>query len=155
MVSTGGRRGAARNGDTGRPGLHSPAMDTIETILAADPRISFALRFGSTARGHSHSHSDVDLGIGLVDGAELGRRELADLCSRLDSAAGGAVDLALMHEAPPGLAYRIFRDGVVILERDHRALAARKARAILKYLDFQPVEDLCARGVPARASDGR
>lgn len=130
-------------------------MDTIETILAADPRISFALRFGSTARGHSHAHSDVDLGIGLVEGTALGRRELGDLCSRLESAAGRAVDLVLMHEAPPGLAYRIFRDGVVILERDHRALAARKARAILEYLDFQPVEDLCARGVLARASNGR
>ena len=52
-----------------------------------------------------------------------------------------------MDDAEAPLAYRIFRDGRVFLERDHAALVARKAQAILQYLDFKPVEELCAEGV--------
>jgi hypothetical protein len=65
------------------------------------------------------------------------------------------VDLVLLDEAPPALAYRAFRDGRVIVLRDPAALADRKARAVLEYLDFKPVEDLCTRGVLAAASRGR
>ncbi len=35
--------------------------------------------------------------------------------------------------------------------RDRGALVSRKARAILEYLDFRPVEELCASGVLAAA----
>ena len=61
------------------------------------------------------------------------------------------VDLVLMQEAPPGLAYRVFAGGRVILERDRAALVERKAQAIIDYLDFKPIEELCAGGVLAAA----
>jgi len=41
-----------------------------------------------------------------------------------------------MQEAPPGLAYRVFAGGRVILELDRAALVERKAQAIIDYLDF-------------------
>ncbi len=53
----------------------------------------------------------------------------------------------LLDEAGPGLAYRVFRDGQVIVERDWRAVVQRKARAILEYLDFRPVERIFTRAV--------
>jgi hypothetical protein len=53
----------------------------------------------------------------------------------------------LLDEAPPGLAYRIFREGRVVLERDRKALVERKTRAILEYLDFKPVEEMFTRAV--------
>jgi hypothetical protein len=80
---------------------------------------------------------------------------LGDLVSRLEQASGTTVDLILLDEAPPGLAYRVFRDGRPIVVRDAHALAARKARAILEYLDFRPLEDLVSRGVLAAAARGR
>jgi predicted nucleotidyltransferase len=58
-------------------------------------------------------------------------------------------------DADVALAYRIFRDGHLLVERDHGALVARKARAILDHLDFKPVEDLCAAGVLRAAARGR
>jgi hypothetical protein len=60
-----------------------------------------------------------------------------------------------LEPAPPALAYRVFRDGRVLVERDHARLVARRARAILEYLDFKPVEERCARGVLAAAGRGR
>jgi hypothetical protein len=41
------------------------------------------------------------------------------------------------------------------VERDRAALVARKARVILDYLDFKPVEELCAAGVLRAAARGR
>jgi hypothetical protein len=63
--------------------------------------------------------------------------------------------VVLLDEAPAPLAYRILRGGRLIVVRDHAALVARKTRAILDYLDFKPIEDLCAAGVLRAAARGR
>jgi predicted nucleotidyltransferase len=130
-------------------------LEALRRVLAEDPRIAYALVFGSSARGAGGPHSDVDVAVGLAPGLRLTALELGELASRLEDAAGKPVDLVLLEEAPPGLAYRVFRDGRPILERDRRAMVERKARAILEYLDFQPIEELCARGALAAATHGR
>jgi len=130
-------------------------LDALRGPLEADERVAYALVFGSSARGTTHAESDVDVALGLVGHTPLTALELGDIASRLEAAAGRRVDLVLIDEAPPGLAYRVFRDGRLFFERDRRALVERKARAILEYLDFQPVEDLLARGALAAASRGR
>ena len=43
----------------------------------------------------------------------------------------------------------------MLVEHDHAALVRRKARAILEYLDFKPIEELCAAGVLRAAARGR
>ena len=130
-------------------------LDAMRRLLEADERVAYALVFGSSARGTTHAESDVDVALGLVGHTPLTALELGDIASRLEAAAGRRVDLVLIDEAPPGLAYRVFRDGRLFFERDRKALVDRKARAILEYLDFQPVEDLLARGALAAASRGR
>ena len=73
--------------------------------------------------------------------------EIGDLVSRLEAVVHRTVDLVILDEAGPGLAYRVFRDGRVLLERDRKAFVERKARAILEYLDFKPVEETFTRAV--------
>lgn len=150
-------RGAAPGSDRSRPppGYNRGMLEGLRRVLAEDPRIAYALVFGSSARGAAGPHSDVDVAVGLAPGLRLTALELGELASRLEAAAGKPVDLVLLEEAPPGLAYRVFRDGRPILERDRSALVARKARAILEYLDFQPIEELCARGALDAAAHGR
>ncbi len=121
-------------------------LDDLRRVLAEDARVAYALVFGSAARGSSGPHSDVDVAIGLASGARLTARDLGGLGALLEDAVGKPVDLVVLDEAPPGLAYRIFRDGRTILERDRRALVERRARAILEYLDFRPIEELFTRG---------
>lgn len=123
-------------------------------MVAADSRIAYALLFGSAARGTAHAMSDIDVAVGLVPGKELTVRDLGHLTARLESAVARPVHLVLLDEAPPGLAYRVFRDGRLLMVRDEQALKARLARAILEYLDFRPVEEAFTRGV-LRARDGR
>jgi predicted nucleotidyltransferase len=125
-------------------------LESVRSVLMEDPTVRYALVFGSCARGTAHEGSDLDVAIG-TDRA-LGVHELGDLIARLESKSGRTVDLVLLDEAPPALAYRVFRDGVVVVERDRPALVRRKAKAILDYLDFKPFEDLCVRGVLAAAA---
>ena len=128
-------------------------MNPLSAVLACDPRIAYALKFGSRTRGEAPPHSD--LALGLEPGVRLTVAELGELAAELESVSGHAVDLVLLEQAPPALAYRIFAEGELLLERNHAALVERKTRAILEYLDFAPTEALCARGVIAATADGR
>jgi predicted nucleotidyltransferase len=129
-------------------------IDRLRGVLEADSRIAYALVFGSQGRASAHGQSDADVAIGLVRGTRLSTMEIGDLVSRLEAAARGTVDLVMLDEAGPGLAYRVFRDGRVVVERERRALVERKARAILEYLDFKPVEETFARAVLEAAHRG-
>ena len=130
-------------------------MEELRQVLEKETRLAYALLFGSRARGSAHAASDFDVAVGLMPGTQLDPHELGALVSSLEQAAGRTIDLVLLDEAPPAVAYRVFRDGQVILERDHSALVERKARAILEYLDFRPLEEIAVRGVVAAAAHGR
>lgn len=131
-------------------------LTTLRRALEAEPDVAYALIFGSSARGTARADSDADIAIELVPGAARDVHALGGLAARLMAAVGRSVDLVLLDEATPALAYRIFRDGHLLVERDHALLVARKARAMLDYLDFKPVEELCAAGIlRAAAARGR
>jgi uncharacterized protein len=138
-----------------RADCYSYSVDAIRGVLDRDLRIAYALLFGSGARGTMHDRSDLDVAVGLSSGVLLDPAEIGALVADLERASGRSVDLVILNQAPPALAYRIFRDGVTLVERDHRAFADRKARAILEYLDFRPLEDVAVRGVLAAAARGR
>jgi predicted nucleotidyltransferase len=131
-----------------------PPMDDLRQVLDEDPRIDYALVFGSSARGTAHAGSDLDIAVGLSSRERIGALEIGDLIARLERAAGRPVDIVLLDEAPPAVAYRVFRDGRVLVEKNHRALVERKVRAILEYLDFRPIEALAAAGVLSAAARG-
>lgn len=116
-------------------------------VLDADPRIAYGLVFGSTGRGDARKDSDVDVAIGLAEGATFDTLAIGRLVTDLERASGRTVDLVLLDEAPPALAYRVFRDGVVMFTRDRSSLVERRVRAILDYLDYRPFEAAFVRGV--------
>ena len=129
--------------------------DALCRVFDLEPDVLYALVFGSSVRGVLRADSDVDIAVELRPGADRDARAIGRLAARLESAASRPVDLVLLNEAPPPLAYRIFGHGRLLIERDHAALVARKARVIVEYLDWKPIEDRCARGVLRAAVHGR
>ena len=129
-------------------------FDRLRSVLEADPRIAYAILFGSRARGRARADSDTDVAIGLRPAVTLSAVQIGDLVSRLEAAAGTGVDIVILDEARPGLAYRIFRDGTLLFVKDQHAFVDRKARAILEYLDFQPIEQILAGGALKAARIG-
>jgi len=130
-------------------------VEELRRALEDEPRLTYALVFGSRARGAAHAESDLDVAVGLAPGVRLETHQLGDLVSTLEGATGQTIDLVLLDEAPPSVAYRVFREGRVVLDRDHSAFVERKTRAILEYLDFRPLQEIAVRGVLAAAAHGR
>lgn len=128
--------------------------EAIRAVLESDPRVAYALVFGSHASGRATSRSDLDVAVGARRGAALDHRAIGDLTGRLEHATGLTVDLVPLDHAPAALAYRVFRDGRVVMEKDRRARVTRQAQAVLEYLDFAPVERRCARAVLDAAARG-
>ena len=105
-------------------------------------------------RGDTTPFSDVDVAVGLRSGVTFDLHDIGGLISELERAAGRDVDVVILDEAPPGLAYRVFRDGRLLVEKDRRARIERHVPAMVECLDFEWAERLCARGVLARAARG-
>jgi predicted nucleotidyltransferase len=134
-------------------GATDRSLDALRAVLQDEPEVAYALLFGSGARGRFRADSDLDVAVELRRGAPRDPGTLGRLAARLESAAGRRVDLVFLEEAASPLAYRILRDGQVLVERDRDARVARAARIILDYLDFKPVEERCAEGVLRAAAN--
>jgi predicted nucleotidyltransferase len=131
------------------------SMELLRRAVEEDPRLGYAVVFGSCARGEANAGSDLDVAVGASGGRRLTSLELGEIASKLEAAVGRPIDIVDLESAPPALAYRVFRDGRVVLERDRARLVGRRARAILEYLDFKPVEEQFVRGVLAAPARGR
>lgn len=128
----------------------------LRAVLAGDLRVDCAWLFGSVARGEAGPLSDVDVAV-LLDPmiAPQDRMEIAAVLVEKLERVGGRVDLVLLDEASPLLRDRVFRHGILLLERDARRRIELEARAIQEYLDFQPLAAIYDRALIARAAEGR
>lgn len=128
----------------------------VREVLARDHRVDCAWLFGSTARGEAGPLSDVDVAALLAASVPLAARlEVAATLAEDLERRCGRVDLVLLEEAPPALRHRVFRDGILLFERDSRRRVAFETRAIQEYLDFQPLAEIYDRALIARAAEGR
>lgn len=118
-----------------------PTVEHIRGLLSAAPEAVVAVYlFGSIARGTASSSSDVDLGVLLhaPPDATLEGRGL-DYEAELERAMGRPVQIVILNDAPPDLAYRVLCDGVVVLERDRAARLRFEVRTRNLYFDLLPV----------------
>jgi len=131
-------------------------VNAVSSALAEDERVVAALVFGSRASGGECPASDVDVAV-LVDEAPQGRQRyelvrsiLLSLSSRI---AGERLDLVILNDAPPLLAFRVLRDGVLALCRDEVLLHRFKVRTYDLHADRAPVEALFRRATRERAPE--
>lgn len=117
-----------------------PTVDHLRRLLAEAPAdVAAAYLFGSVARGTASATSDVDLGLllGRPPVSTLEGRML-DYEAELERAVGGPVQVVILNDAPPDLAYRVLRDGLVLLERDRAARLQFEVRTRNRYFDLVP-----------------
>ncbi|HEX6899160.1 MAG TPA: nucleotidyltransferase domain-containing protein [Thermoanaerobaculia bacterium] len=128
----------------------------LREVLAKDERVDCAWLFGSAARGEAGPLSDVDVAVLLSPSiAPETRLEItAALWEALERRCP-RVDLVILEEAPPALRHRVFRDGILLVERDERRRVAFETRAIQEYLDFQYLSEIYDRALLARAAEGQ
>jgi predicted nucleotidyltransferase len=130
-------------------------METVglTPIFCRHPLL-FAYLFGSQAKGRASSRSDVDIAAYFSPKISADRRSA--LRMSLASDLMGALrrddlDLVLLNEAPPFLAFQAIRPGKVIFSRNELARTRFEARTMSLYFDrlyyFQKSADTMIRRV--------
>jgi predicted nucleotidyltransferase len=125
-------------------------MAAVQSALRANPDVTLAAVFGSSARGAASRSSDLDIGVEGVPSSRL--PALAVTLSRL---AGREVDLIQLETAPPLLRFEIARDGVLLAERTEGRWPAFQARAMVDWWDWAPTARRFAEAAIGRLSSGR
>jgi predicted nucleotidyltransferase len=98
--------------------------------------------YGSQARGSARPASDVDVAVLYREVPPPGLDSLSlPLETELERELGAAVQVVTLNAAPPDLAHRVLRDGVLILERDASARVAFEVRSRNEYFDLRPYLD--------------
>lgn len=139
-----------------RAASDSDLLKRIRDALAGEgePRLRLAILFGSTARGSARPDSDVDLAIWPADPDIPLSDELA-LQARLEALLGRDVDLVRIDRASPLLAWRIARDGIVLISDPPVAAIRFRARAAIAHGDDDELRRDAARRYRAAIAGGR
>ncbi|HWP63685.1 MAG TPA: nucleotidyltransferase domain-containing protein [Candidatus Binatia bacterium] len=139
-----------------RPGGRSDLVETLRRVLERHDAVAVAYLFGSQARASASALSDVDVAV-VVDPARAGDRltlQLELTGAIVDALGCDAVDVVLLDEAPPALAYRVLRDGQLILSRDEALRIRHRIRAVAEYLDTKPLRRRAREALRHRLVEG-
>jgi len=108
-------------------------MDDLQSALEERAEVRLAVLFGSSAR--DGAGRDADLALIIAPDTPALRRSLE---ADLGRAAGRAVDIVYLDQAPPLLRFEIARDGKVLIERIAHLWADVRARAMIDWWDWAP-----------------
>jgi len=106
----------------------------IKDYFEKQPDVEFVYLFGSAVTGHIHGESDMDIGIFYQEKPDAER--LFTMQSKLEECIGHPIDLVVLNDANPVLAYQIITGGRLIFSRNEFA----RYRFVLKV--YQEYEDL-------------
>ena len=129
------------------PGVQAMLVDKLKAFFASEHHDALAVYlFGSVARGSSGPGSDVDIGVlyaedppKTLDGLPISLKgDLEDLLA-------ASVDIVVLNHASPDLCHRVFRDGILLLDRDRSFRLRFEVKKRNEYLDFLPVLRLYRR----------
>ncbi len=117
-----------------------PTVERLRALLEGAPaQVVAAYLFGSVARGTASQASDIDLGVLLAQPpASTLEGRLLDYEADLERHLGIPVQVVILNDAPPDLAHRVLRDGVVVLERDRSARLRFEVRTRNLFFDLEP-----------------
>ena len=116
--------------------------------------------FGSYATGKTTKLSDIDIAVFLDSEVEkssyfdIKLDLLADLSSSLGT---DNVDLVILNEATPELAYSVIKEGILVYEEQEARgqLVSFKAKTFDRYFDYLPTKRIYAEALSARIREGR
>jgi len=129
-------------------------LAAIQRALLPLPRVQAALLFGSRATGRTRSDSDIDVAILLDEAPKSSERK--ELLRSLITALGGQLsaerlDIVILNDAPPMLAFHVLERGKVAFERDRTRLHRFRVATYRRHADYEPIERFFREATKARA----
>lgn len=129
-------------------------LTRVQRALLPLADVRAALVFGSRATGRARPDSDIDIAVLLAKAPRSEERKnvswslLTALGSELRS---DRVDLVLLNEAPPKLAFHVLKHGLVAFARDPVELHRFRVRTYSLHADYEPVERFFREATKRRA----
>lgn len=124
-------------------------LDEIRDVLK-NYSVRLGYLFGSFSKGEITKFSDIDIGILFEPDAE---KKIDKLRMNLSELLGEeAIDLIDLEKAPPKLTYNIVKEGKLLIGEDFSK--DFEIKAMKKYFDFKPVEDLYFQKMKERIECG-
>jgi uncharacterized protein len=139
------------------PEIDAAARERLSKVLDQDGVVA-AMLIGSQARGEAGPLSDVDIAVWHEPGMDWRQSwnlQLSLIGKAQDALKTNEIDLIMLNEAPPLFQQRAMRDAVRLVERDHAQRVRFETKALLDYLDTQPLRDELRRGIKHRIQEGR
>lgn len=120
-------------------------VNILKEYFRNKPEVNLAYLFGSCARDERQSLSDIDIAV-LIN-KEIAKEGIlgyqaeltADLMSLLKS---NRIDVVCLNSAPPLLAHRVIRDGIVIYSKDEKIRISFEMRSLQRYIDTKPLREI-------------
>jgi predicted nucleotidyltransferase len=139
------------------PPVDAAARERLAEALDQEGVVA-AMLIGSQARGETHPLSDVDIAVWhepSLDPSQRLRLQL-DLIAAAEGALGtDEIDIVMLNRTPPLMRQRAIRDAIRLVERDPDERVRLETRAILDYLDTEPLRAELGRGLQRRIAEGR
>jgi hypothetical protein len=107
----------------------------IAVAVHEETAVLAAYVFGSRARGEQRSSSDLDVALILARGAGLDHAGRERIRSDVARATGLSVDLAVLTDETPVLAFEVIDGGRRVFARDEEAADVAEERLLQIYLD--------------------
>jgi len=99
-------------------------LKKLERFFSSCPEIDTALLYGSFAKGRIRPSSDIDIAVLLCENRPDSWDYLAKLSVALQEICPREVEVILLNQASPHLAFRAIQEGKIIFQRN-RALWTR------------------------------
>lgn len=116
---------------------------SLKSIFESDIDVIFALLFGSMANNNMRYGSDIDIAIYFKNVPTL--YEIGNLNLRIEEVINYKTDLVELNnldKVNPVLAYSVISEGIFILNKDDKIFNEFKKSVLMRYLDFQPTNNL-------------
>ncbi len=127
------------------PATTIPALDSITVHLARVPGLIAAILFGSAASGRLQPHSDLDIALLFTYPTRPDPLSLLELRGEIEQLAQRDVDLVVLNDASPILAFEVVRTGCLLFCHEHTLFDSYIMRVSSAYADFkrirQPAEE--------------
>lgn len=105
----------------------------IAAYLESHPLVAFAFLFGSHGRDRGRATSDVDVAVHLEP--SFTQADVAAIWADLERITGKDVDLVVLNDAPPGLAWAAM-GGKLLVNKDRRLCLEEMLRVSREAEDF-------------------
>lgn len=98
--------------------MHELPIKKLKFIFSRHPEINTAVLFGSYSKGRNQKKSDVDIAILLNHYRSVPWKYKSKLMDEVEKVCDREVDLLILNEASPHIAYRAVKEGKILFQKN-------------------------------------